>query len=316
MRADIDWDSVFASLPELMGLSGLKLRGKIWVGPYRIDGTPHHRWDKLAIKQGGKDKMPLILEQGGESMTLWSWFAKYGRLSNGEIRAILTGTERRELVFKDEEYMGPVRSVEPWRFIEEGGMDGKWSCPLFSFLMNFWDKGKVVSTFKKYNVSTGLKHTITGIFGTRFWYINQKRQILHDKTMFYGPDGHRMKECPPMRRYKKRYGYRGECLFGEDSLIEGRPIFVVESEKTAIICHLEYPEYNWVATGGMNNVQAVKSLDVTEEIWLVPDRDGVEQWSKYGKIWRWWERCGLTVGEKWDIGDFILAKKVKNQQML
>lgn len=323
MKPEIDWDSVFAGLPDIMGLPKLRLRGRTWVGPYRIDGTGHHRWDKMCIKQGLRDKMPLIMEQGGESMTLWSWLVQYGKLRNDEVRAVCMGIKRSHIVFDDDEYYGPTKYVESWQYLEQGGLSQSWSCPLFAFLSHFYGVGKVQDAFKRYNVSTGLKHPITGVLGTRFWYKNRKGQILHDKTMFYAEDGHRLKNCPPMRKYKKKWGYRAECLFGEDSIVPGKPIFVVESEKTAIICYLEYPQYNWVATGGMNNMKSVEGIGVSGggvsgsgggggvDVWLVPDIDGFEQWSKFGKVWRWWERCGMDIGDKWDIADFILAKKNK-----
>lgn len=304
-KQEIDWDSVFAQLPTLMGLPKLKLRGRYYYGPYRIDGTPHNRWDKMVIKQGVKDRMPLVLEQGGDSLTLWSWMVQYGNMTNETVRAVLLGTEKKELVFSDEEYVGPVKYVQPWQFIEQGGADKNYRCPLFIFLSGIYGSDKVRAAFDKYNVSTGLRERNTGIIGTRFWYKDKQGRLCHDKTMFYKPDGHRCKECPPMRKYKRKWGYRGECLFGEDSLVSGKPVFVVESEKTAIIAYLEYPDFNWVACGGKS---ALKKLD-GYDMWLVPDMDAAEEWRKEGKLWEWWKKCG-EIGEKWDIADYILSKKL------
>jgi len=309
MREEIDWDSVYAQLPDLMGLPRLKLRGRLWYGPYRLDGSPHDRWDKMVIKQGTRDRMPLVMEQGGNGMTLWSWMVQYGRMSNEQVRAVLLGREKKELVFSDDEYIGPVKYVEPWMFIEQGGADKKWFCPLFCFLTSFYGLDKVRDAFGRYNVSTGLKERNSGVIGTRFWYKDRQGRICFDKTMFYAPDGHRIKDCPPMRKYKRKWGYRADCLFGEDSLVEGRPVFVVESEKSAIIAYLEYPEYNWVACGGKNGLRALKNLD-GYDVWLVPDVDAAEEWGKMGKVWKWWQKCG-QVGEKWDIADYILSKKAQ-----
>jgi len=230
-------------------------------------------------------------------------------MSNEQVRAVLLGREKKELVFSDDEYIGPVKYVEPWMFIEQGGADKKWFCPLFCFLTSFYGLDKVRDAFGRYNVSTGLKERNSGVIGTRFWYKDRQGRICFDKTMFYAPDGHRIKDCPPMRKYKRKWGYRADCLFGEDSLVEGRPVFVVESEKSAIIAYLEYPEYNWVACGGKNGLRALKNLD-GYDVWLVPDVDAAEEWGKMGKVWKWWQKCG-QVGEKWDIADYILSKKAQ-----
>lgn len=304
----IDWENVWTSLPEIMGLD-LRMHGHKWYGKYRIDGSPHTRWDKLVIQIGKKDGQPIVLEQGGESCTLWSWLSKYANMKNSEIFSRLTGAERKPLVFDDDEYVGPVRYVEPWQYIDQGGMVDSWHCPLFLYLSSIYGNDRVSHAFKKYNVSTGMKRRDNGVLGTRFWFIDRKGRICHDKTMFYGKDGHRLKDCPPMRMYKKKWGFSDDCFFGEDSLLQGRPVFVVESEKTAIIASLEYPGYNWVASAGKNCLSHLNRLDGFD-VYLVPDVDAVEEWSKFGKIWDWWRRCGMKVGAKWDIGDFLLAKRL------
>jgi hypothetical protein len=53
----------------------------------------------------------------------------------------------------------------------------------------------------------------------------------------------------------------------------------------------------------------LKNLD-GYDVWLVPDVDAAEEWSKVGKVWKWWQKCG-QVGEKWDIADYILSKKTQ-----
>ena len=311
MRQEVDWDSVWGSLPSIMGLNLRLIHGKYY-GKYRLDGSPHDRWDKMVIKKGARDNQPIILEQGGDSCTLWTWLIEYGHLTRSQTRQRLLGAERSDIVLPDQEYIGPSRFVDPWLLIEQGGMDRHWYCPLFGYLSGLFGTGKVSSAFKRYNVSTGLKHPKNGVLGTRFWFIDMKGNICHDKTMFYGPDGHRLKDCPPMRMFKKRNGYTHDCFFGEDSLVRGRPVFVVESEKTAIICHLEYPDYNWVASAGKNCLSQLDRLS-DYNVYLCPDVDAAEEWSQYGKVWDWWNRCGEKVENKWDIGDLICKKVITLQ---
>jgi hypothetical protein len=36
---------------------------------------------------------------------------------------------------------------------------------------------------------------------------------------------------------------------------------IVESEKTALICSIKYPKYTWLATGGLNLISRINSLE-------------------------------------------------------
>lgn len=310
MKTDIDWDVVWSDIPSVMGLSGMRFIGKKWYGKYRMDGSPHHRWDKLVVQRGKHDGMPTVLEQGGDTMTLWSWLVRYGGLSNKEVVARLTGAERHELSFSEEEYTGPVRYVETWQYLEQIGNRKTPVNPLFSFLTGIYGFVRVSDAFRRYNVSDGLKSRENGVVGTRFWYRDSDGRICFDKTMFYGADGHRLKDCHPLRMFKRKWGYTGDCLFGEDSLEFGKTVFVVESEKTAIIGYLEYPDYNWVACGGKNGLRLLERLK-GYNVYLVPDIDAADEWSRYGRIWPWWKNAGIDVGKKWDIGDLFLAKRGK-----
>lgn len=249
------------------------------------------------------------MEQGGDTMTLWSWLVTYGGLTNKEVASRLTGAEHRELSFTEEEYLGPVKYVETWQYMEQVGIRKIPTNPLFCFLGAIYGQERVIEAFNRYNVTDGLKCRNNGVVGTRFWHIDSDGRICYDKTMFYGPDGHRLKDVPPMRMYKRKWGYIGECLFGENVLEFGKPVFVVESEKTAIIGYLEYPDYNWVACGGKNGLRLLDRVK-GYNVYLVPDMDAADEWSRYGKIWPWWQKAGMKVGEKWDIGDFFLVKRM------
>ncbi|MBT3935416.1 MAG: hypothetical protein HOF35_14270, partial [Bacteroidetes bacterium] len=45
-----------------------------------------------------------------------------------------------------------------------------------------------------------------------------------------------------------------QCLFGEHLLIDSKPVAIVESEKTAIIASVYFPQFTWLATGGVNGL--------------------------------------------------------------
>lgn len=306
---EIDWNSVFARVPDIMGLSGLKMRGRKWYGPYRIDGSGHHRWDKMNVIQHKQTGAVFVAEEGGDCISLWKWLVQYGRMTNGDVGRRLRGVEFKELVFEPE-YEGECRYIEAWRVIEQGGADKKYRCPLFKWMSGEWGADKVADAFNKYHVSAGLVRD--GVLGTRFWYKDIEQRWCFDKSMWYKPDGHRIKDLNPARYYKRKYGYKAECLFGEDSLVPGRSVFVVESEKTAIICHLEYPDFNWVACGGKNGLKRAKERLQGWEMYLVPDVDAVSEWEQYGRVWRWWQKAaeeGIILEPKWDLADYILEKR-------
>jgi hypothetical protein len=107
-----------------------------------------------------------------------------------------------------------------------------------------------------------------------------------------------------------------QCLFGQH-LVGDKPVGVVESEKTALICSLFKPERTWVATGGLQNISShrFEFLGDREDVVFFPDKGCELDWEK--KV-HWisnkWEvsRFLLTnpqVSEGQDLADFILKLK-------
>ena len=73
-----------------------------------------------------------------------------------------------------------------------------------------------------------------------------------------------------------------QCFFGEHLLPmnRGKPVAIVESEKTALVAAYYLPEYVWLATGGKNgcfNADALRVLRGCQVI-LYPDIDATDQW--------------------------------------
>ena len=74
-----------------------------------------------------------------------------------------------------------------------------------------------------------------------------------------------------------------QCLFGEHLLPQhpDKPIALVESEKTAIICSGLMPQYLWLATGGKSQLSQEKLSVLTGRKTIAfPDIDGYEEWKK------------------------------------
>lgn len=113
-----------------------------------------------------------------------------------------------------------------------------------------------------------------------------------------------------------------QCLFGEHLLNQSHSdstIDIVESEKTAIIASLYYPERIWMATGGLQNLRPeVMSPLKRFKIMLHPDKgEAFEKWEqKVGanlpdyniKVSKFLENKDLPDGS--DIADYIIRKVI------
>ena len=117
---------------------------------------------------------------------------------------------------------------------------------------------------------------------TVFWYIDIESNIICGKLMYYNIISNNKviigKDCKRDQNKNTQYAsalektlqrekkglpewlikYRGNrtkisCLFGEHLLKAepGKPVAIVESEKTAIIASVYLPEFIWLASGGM-----------------------------------------------------------------
>jgi hypothetical protein len=73
-----------------------------------------------------------------------------------------------------------------------------------------------------------------------------------------------------------------QCLFGEHLLCDNtKTVAIVESEKTAVIASIYYPEMIWLACGGCGNL----SLKLCEplkgrEVVLFPDAGKFDEWTR------------------------------------
>jgi hypothetical protein len=126
--------------------------------------------------------------------------------------------------------------------------------------------------------------------------------------------------------YGRRNIFRLEqCLFGEHLLKEypNMPIALVESEKTAIIASVYYPEYIWLATGGLSNLslklcEVLKGRNVT----LFPDLNAYDKWKEKIKTFSYLAQFTIsdllekiaTEEERLnglDLADYLIRYKLK-----
>lgn len=126
---------------------------------------------------------------------------------------------------------------------------------------------------------------------TVFWQIDTQGKIRTGKIMLYNPTtGKRVKE--PFNHInwvhkaikQPEFDLR-QCLFGEHLLIDKiKPVAIVESEKTAVIASVYFPQFIWVAVGSLTNMNAEKcSILKGRTVTLFPDLNGFEKWSSKAK---------------------------------
>lgn len=113
-------------------------------------------------------------------------------------------------------------------------------------------------------------------------------KVRTGKIMLYNPStGRRIKE--PQARVSWAHSELRlpdfnlrQCLFGQHllPLYPDRTVFLVESEKSAVIASHYMPDALWLATGGKNgcfNVQTVEALRGRDVI-LLPDLGATDAW--------------------------------------
>lgn len=122
---------------------------------------------------------------------------------------------------------------------------------------------------------------------TMFWYIAKDMAIRSGKIMLYDTaTGRRVKEPKDRVNYLHSVAplfgyYQSACFFGEHQLNgNNKPVFVVESEKTAIIGSIYHPQFVWLACGGISGLKTniFKVLE-GRTVKLIPDANGVDSWS-------------------------------------
>lgn len=147
-----------------------------------------------------------------------------------------------------------------------------------------------------------------------FWQTDINGCVRTGKVMLYDAEsGKRVKE--PFNHVswanslmKLPHHNLRQCFFGEHLLPmnRGKPVALVESEKTALIASWYLPEYVWLATGGKNgclNADALRVLSGRQVI-LYPDLGATEQWRQKLPLnisdatWERLERYARILGDR------------------
>ena len=157
------------------------------------------------------------------------------------------------------------------------------------FLLRLFDDQTVVRLVNDYRLG------VTKAGDVIFFQIDKDGNCRTGKIMKYDPEtGHRIKDeqtkgritwAHSLLKYANslpRDWQLTQCLFGEHLLEEhpDKPVALVESEKTAVICAAMMPEYIWLATGGKSQFNERLNVLQGRDIIAFPDVDGFDTWTE------------------------------------
>lgn len=127
---------------------------------------------------------------------------------------------------------------------------------LFTYLSSLFDYNTVKKVFQDYYVGT------VDFYGQSpcFWKIDLDGRVRTGKVMRYSDKGKRVKEDYSFKWMHRRGSHFVQVPFGAHLIEKGDIVNVVESEKTALICSIFYPEQKWVAVGGSNCLKQLEYL--------------------------------------------------------
>jgi len=173
-----------------------------------------------------------------------------------------------------------------------------------------------------------------------FWQIDTKGKVRTGKIMQYNPEtGRRIKhengsidwvhnKLKKTNELPQDYNLK-QCFFGEHLLkiYPDKNIAIVESEKTAVIASVYFPELLWMAAGSLNGLSVDKCKDLKgRKVILFPDLKAFNIWKNKATVIQQECDCQIEVSnlleriaseqekEKGlDIADFLI-EQLKNKK--
>jgi hypothetical protein len=162
--------------------------------------------------------------------------------------------------------------------------------PLISYLYKYYDKDEVNVTIDKYQVGTSNQFNNS----TVFWQMDNTGNIRSGKIMAYDTTtGKRLKnkDGKPLIHWVHsvleitKYNLK-QCLFGLHLLNDNvKQVAIVESEKTALIMSIEFPNYTWMSTGSLNGFKYEYLAPlIGRYIIAFPDKGCYNNWKETAEI--------------------------------
>ncbi len=122
-----------------------------------------------------------------------------------------------------------------------------------------------------------------------FWQIDINGKVRGGKIMGYGEDGHRTGQTSWVHSKLKAMGQLTnnfevtQCFFGEHLLAQRKDdtVCLVESEKSAVVLAMLFPEFVWVASSGCGGLSREK-LEVLKDrhVIVYPDSGEYNNWKQ------------------------------------
>jgi hypothetical protein len=114
----------------------------------------------------------------------------------------------------------------------------------------------------------------------QYFYVSASNEVRTAREIHYKPDFHRDKESEKLlhielTEYDKNKRVK-MCIWGEHLLAKSNhnDIIVVEGEKTAFVMSLYYPEYTWLAVGGVYGISSdFDFIKPDVRYYFIPDAD-------------------------------------------
>jgi len=190
------------------------------------------------------------------------------------------------------EILVPIPTVpsKPPSFIKrevyEASMSAYERNSFFIYLTKVYDQKQIDYAFRKYNIGTANIWNGSSIF----WQKDRNGRFRSGKVMKFDPNtGRRVTNPRALITWvhtllKLRNFNLKQVLFGihlvDDMPAEG-VICIVESEKTAVVCSIECPEFTWIATGSIQlfKTETIRQLK-HKKIIVFPDTDAHELWKE------------------------------------
>lgn len=126
-------------------------------------------------------------------------------------------------------------------------------------------------------------------YGVVFWQIDIEGTVCDGKIMYYNPDGHRKQFMTWISSELKKSGQWNstattrKCFFGEHLLKDRKEttVCLVESEKSAFLCSVLFPQYTWIASCGCGQLKPETARVLRGyNVIVFPDSGEAEKWEK------------------------------------
>lgn len=199
---------------------------------------------------------------------------------------------------------------------------------LMKYLRGFFSETEIARVTEDYHLGCTRKGE------TIFPQIDGKGMCRTGKVMQYGEDGHRVKGTFDAidwlhSRYMKQQGKLShdfnlrQCLFGEH-LLHTRPndiVCMTESEKSAVIASMTFPQFVWVSCGGKLALTPERCRQLAgRDVIVYADADATDEWKEKIKSLAYCRSIRISdwakdeaQGSKRDIADLIIEEKRRMQ---